>query len=294
MSVRRLRTVARRRASVVLPLLAVLAVLPACGAKTLRPERYAGRPDELFTAGVRELRAKRWDNAVAAFEKLTTDLAQRDTLLPRAHLLLGDARTGRQEHLLAAQSYSRLAEGWPEDTLAPEALLRSARSYQKLWRSPEHDAGYGQTAQATFRTLMAVYPDARQVKDAQRELATLDQWFASKEYLTGYYYLRRKAYDPAIIYFKSVITNHPETPRVRDAYLRLVESYRAIRYAEEATEACTALRGKFAQDAEVRRVCPAPPATPAARPVAAPAARPDSGSARIVPADAASAPPRGA
>ena len=235
--------------------------LAACGAKTLRPERYVGRPDALFVAGVTELRAKRWDNAVAAFEKLTTDLAQRDTLLPRSHFLLGEARTGRAEHLLAAQSYTRVAEGWPEDTLAPESLLRAGRSYRRLWKSPEHDAGYGQTAQATFRTLAAVYPDARQAKEAQRELADLDQWFASKDYMTGFYYLKRKAYDPAIIYFKSVVTNHPETPKVRDAYLRLVETYRAIRYAEEATEACTALRTKFGQDAEVRRLCPVPAAT---------------------------------
>lgn len=262
-----------------------LLALPACGAKTLRPEKFVGRPDDLYAAGLVELRAKRWDNAVAAFEKLTTDLAQRDTLLPRAHYLLGEARTGRQEFLLAAQSYARVAEGWPEDTLAPESLFRAARSYQRLWKSPEHDPGYGSTAQATYRTLLAVYPDSRQVKEAQAQLAVLDQWFASKEYMTGFYYLRRKAYDPAIIYFKSVITNHPETPRVRDAYLRLVESYRAIRYAEEASEACAALRAKYGQDAEVRRTCPAPAAGPApatttggagnaATPAATPAARP--------------------
>lgn len=245
--------------------------LAGCGAKPLRPERYAGRPDELYVAGVAELRAKRWDNAVAAFEKLVTDLAQRDTLLPRSHFLLGEARTARAEHLLAAQSYTRVAEGWPEDTLAPEALLRSGRSYRKLWKSPEHDAGYGQTAQSTLRTLVAIYPDARQAKEAQRELVDLDQWFATKEYMTGFYYLKRKAYDPAIIYFKSVVTNHPEAPRVRDAWLRLVETYRTIRYAEEATEACTALRTKFGQDAEVRRTCPAPATrdTATARPATA-------------------------
>lgn len=270
------RLAAVRRLLVAVGAVATLVALPACGAKTLRPERYVGRPDDLYRAGVVEIRAKRWDNAVAAFEKLTTDLAQRDTLLPRAHYLLGEARTGRQEFLLAAQSYARVAEGWPEDTLAPEALLRAARSYQRLWKSPEHDPGYGTTAQATFRTLLAVYPDARQGKEAQAQLAVLDQWFASKEYMTGFYYLRRKAYDPAIIYFKSVISNHPETPRVRDAYLRLVESYRAIRYAEEATEACAALRAKFAQDAEVRRTCPAPAAgaTPATTNGAAAAATP--------------------
>ncbi len=261
-----------RRSSLVLVALASLAVLPACGGRMLRPERFVGRPDDLFAEGIKALRAKQYDNAVLAFEKLTTDLGRSDKLAPLSHFHLAEARTGKDEHLLAAQSYARVAEEYPEDTLAPEALLRAAKSYQTLWRSPEHDPGYGTTAQSTYRTLVAIYPDARQVREANQQLGVLDQWFATKEYLTGFYYLRRKAYDPAIIYFKAVISEHPETPRVRDAYLRLVEAYRVIRYTEEAQEACTALRARWAQDAEVRRLCPAPAATPA--PAAADSARP--------------------
>ena len=253
-----------RRSAAVLAALALLTVLPACGGRMLRPERFVGRPDELFAEGIKALRARQYDNAVVAFEKLTTDLGRSDKLAPLSHYHLAEARTGKDEHLLAAQSYARVAEEYPEDTLAPEALLRAAKSYQRLWRSPEHDPGYGTTAQSTYRTLVAIYPDAKQVREANQQLGVLDQWFATKEYMTGYYYLKRKAYDPAIIYFKSVIADHPEAPRVRDAYLRLVEAYRVIRYTEEAQEACTALRARWAQDAEVQRLCPAAAAKPAA------------------------------
>jgi outer membrane protein assembly factor BamD (BamD/ComL family) len=69
------------------------------------------------------------------------------------------------------------------------------------------------------------------------------------------HYLRRKAYDSAIIYFRDVVDGYPQTPRARDAYLRLVEAYRAIRYKEDAQEVCVALHRSYPGDREVREQC---------------------------------------
>jgi outer membrane protein assembly factor BamD len=237
-----------------------LCLLAACASGGFRVDRFAGEPVALFTAAKRELDAKHWANAIAGFEKLTTDLPARDTLLPVSQFYLGKARSGNVEHLLAAQSYSKVAEGYPEDSIADDALFESAREYQLLWRSAELDSQYGTTAQASFRTLLAVYPDSPRRKDAEKALVALDEMFATKEYLAGYYYYRRKAYDPAILYFKTVVTQYAETAKARDAYVKMIESYRAIRYAEEAAEACTAAQRRFAADALIRTLCPAPAA----------------------------------
>ncbi len=250
-------------------LAALLMILSACRGG-FRVERFGGESGPLFTAGVTELSQKHWGNAVAAFEKLTTDLPARDTLLPLSHFYLGKARSGNAEHLLAAQAYNKVSENFPDDTLADDAMYESAHEYQLLWRSPELDSQYGVTSQASYRTLVAVYPDSPRRKDAERELAKLEEMFATKEYLAGYYYFRRKAYDPAILYFKTVVTTFPETSRARDAYLRMVESYRVIRYNEEAAEACVAVRKSFGGDAEVKKLCP-PVAAPRDTTPAAPA-----------------------
>ena len=50
------------------------------------------------------------------------------------------------------------------------------------------------------------------------------------------YYFRRKAHDSAIIYFKDILTKYPTTPTARDAQLRLVEAYKAIRYKDDAAD----------------------------------------------------------
>jgi outer membrane protein assembly factor BamD len=244
-------TATGRRATLVL-----LVSLGACRGG-FRIDRFDGEFQPLYEAGVRELKAKHFGNAILAFEKLTTDLPPRDSLVPRSHFHLGQARSGNREHLLAAQAFTKVTDNFPDDSLADDAMYETAREYRQLWRSPELDAQYGTTAQATFRTLLAVYPDSPRQKDAERELAELDEQFATKEYMAGYYYFRRKAYDPAVLYFRGVVNAYPASKRARDAYLRMIESYRVIRYREEAAEACAAVLKGFPDDPEVKRTCQA-------------------------------------
>jgi outer membrane protein assembly factor BamD (BamD/ComL family) len=92
--------------------------------------------------------------------------------------------------------------------------------------------------------------------------------FAQKDYDTCHFYLRRKAYDQAIIYFKDVIAQYPNAPKARDAYVGLAEAYRKINYREELAETCAAARQRYPTDREVGASCAgvppaAPPATPA-------------------------------
>ena len=70
-------------------------------------------------------------------------------------------------------------------------------------------------------------------------------------------YLRRKAYDSAIIYFKDVIANYPDAALAPDALLRLVDSYRAIGYKDELQETCAHLRRFYPQATGLAKSCPA-------------------------------------
>ena len=76
---------------------------------------------------------------------------------------------------------------------------------------------------------MTYRPDSKLLPEARVEIAKLQNQFAIKNYDNGMYYFRDKAYDSAILYFKEVLENWP-APKAKDAGLRLVEAYRAIRY----------------------------------------------------------------
>jgi outer membrane assembly lipoprotein YfiO len=246
-------------------LAAALSGLVAC-ARGFQISQYSSSTSALYEAGMREYERTHWDNAVTAFEKLTLELPARDTLLPRSHYYLGRSHARRGENLLAAQSFSRLVESFPDDTLADDALLESAESYKRLWRKPVLDAQYGQTAIDTYRTLLSLYPNSPLRDRATKGIAQLEEWMASKDYNAGMFYLRRKAYDSAIIYFRDVTKSFPTTDRARQAYLRLADAYRAIRYRDDLADVCGTLRQTYPTDREVREACGGVPATAASVP----------------------------
>lgn len=237
------------------PVLAALglALSIACG-PSFRVNQYPN-PESLFTVGVEQLQQRKWDNAVQAFEKLTLELPARDTLLPRAHFHLAQGYAGRGEHLLAAQSYLRLAEGFATDPLADRAMYYAGREYQRMWPRPPLDAQYGHEATLVFQTLLGLYPDSPYADSATVQLRVLQEMFATKDYLTAMQYMRRRAYDSAIIYLQDIVERYPETARSRDAYLRLAEAYGAIRYRDDKADVCAILRERYPQDREVREVC---------------------------------------
>lgn len=240
---------------------ALLLVLASACQHEFKPSVYKTN-DQLYKAGLREFERQKWDNAIAAFEKLTLELPARDSLLPRSYWYLATAHEKQGEHLLAAQSYSKLVESFPDDSLADDAALEAARSYWKMWRKPTLDPTYGETALATYNTLLGLYPTSKLVPTATKELADLENWFATKNYEAGLFYFRRGAFDSAILYFKDVLARWPNAPAARATSLKLVQAYKAIRYREDASDLCTQLRKKYGTDADVKLVCNGIPDVP--------------------------------
>jgi outer membrane assembly lipoprotein YfiO len=242
-------------------LVASIVALAAC-----KPEFNAGafpNTDALYRAGVKEFNAKHWENATRAFERLTTELSPRDPRIALAYYYLARAQDKHGDHLLAAKSFSRVYELLPQDTLADDALLNSALQYSRMWRKPVLDAEYGQDAISQLQTLENIYPNSPLIPKAEEELKRLDEWFAIKDFETGYHYLKRKAYDSAIIYFKDVIKLHPNAEKTREAYLRLYQAYSAINYKEDMRDLCESMRKAYPTDGEVKETCgPAPAAAP--------------------------------
>lgn len=249
-----------------LSLLAIALVGTGCF-RTLNPREFSTSA-ALYEAGKREFDRAKWNNAIAAFERLTFDLPTRDTLLPRAHWYLGQSRLRKRDRLLATQSFMRLAEDFPDDSLADDALLAAGDAYRGMWRRPALDPQYAVLAQSQYRLLVATYPDSPLAVTGTARLRLIDEWLAGKDYETGMHYKRRRAYDSAILYFRDVVQTYPNTDKARQSMLRLVEIYRlpAINYKEDAVEVCGALRAGFPTDPEVLERCKASPGAGPVRP----------------------------
>jgi outer membrane protein assembly factor BamD len=245
--------------------------LAACSGG-FKPQDYA-TSEALFHASLLEYQARHWDNAQLGFERLTNDLSARDPLLAPAYYYLALTHENRGEFLLAAQAFQRVTDGFPDDSLAPRSMLGVGRSYQHLWRKPTLDPENGQKAVSLLRALLSSYPDAaKETADAKARIAELEEWFAQKDYLTGVHYVRvRGTVDPAIIYFKDVVTTYPNTKAARLSWLKLHELYTKIRWKDDAAETCSAMWKAYPGDADVKLACGLPTAEKA---VATPAKSP--------------------
>lgn len=246
--------------------LAVLALaLAAVGCRTGFQLKNYQNNEALFQASLREFERGKWSNAAAGFEKLTLELAPRDTLAARSFWYLGMSRQRERDYLRAAQAFQRIFESFPDDSLAERALYQQGRSYQSLWTRSDRDASYGDAALATYASIGTYYPSSVFKDSVSTQVSRLQAMFAEKDYDTGMYYFRDKAWDSGVVYFRGVLESWPDAPRARDAGLRLIDTYRVLSYKEELNDVCNTIRPKYPNDAEVAKACP-PPAAAAAKP----------------------------
>ncbi len=161
------------------------------------------------------------------------------------------------DRVQAAAEFRKVADEFPTTQYAPLALLRAGDANLRLWRRPELDPTYGETALAIYQELSGRYPESDAAARARPHVVRLENQFAEKTYKNGMFYLKRKAFDSAIIYFKDVIANFPNAHRTPDALLRLVDTYRAIHYTQELQETCDHLRRFYPHAAELAGSCPA-------------------------------------
>lgn len=224
------------------------------GCRHFDPRSYQST-DALFRDSMREFRAGRFRTAAGGFQKLTLDLAARDTLQTLAQYLLAECHFGQQDYATAAREFRRVADEHPADRLAPGALLRAGDAYALLWRRPALDPANGLTALAAYQELQGRYPDGEAASIAALRLRALHDDFATKEFENALFYFRRGAYDSAILYLKNLIASYPSATVVPEAFVRLVRAYRAIGYREEEEETCAHLRQYYGTRADVRDLC---------------------------------------
>src|SRR6202171_1228730 len=165
-------------------LLALLLLAPLACTPPFDTKIYPNT-DKLYQAAMAEFKARHYDNAAKAFEKLTLDLPARDPRLPLAFYYLAQSQSKMGENLLAAGTYNRLIDAFPQDSLVDDALYLSGRAYQEEWRHPELDATYGNNALTAYQSLLASFPDSPFAPRAKKEIDKLDEWMGGKDHNNG-------------------------------------------------------------------------------------------------------------
>lgn len=218
-------------------------------APVVQPDVQLGKAMELFHHGD-------FRRAQVILQRMTFDLDPGRPELAQIRYYLAECSFQEGDYVQAASDFRKVSDEFSTTEYAPLALLRAGDANLRLWRRPELDPSYGETALAIYQELAGRFPDTDAAARARIHVRHLENEFAEKTYKTGIFYLRRKAFDSAIIYFKDVIANYPNSERAPDALLRLVDSYRAIRYTQELQETCEHLRRYYPKVNGIDKSCP--------------------------------------
>ena len=219
---------------------------PEVGATPATTPEYEGASpqqiDSMYRLAEGQVRRGKWNDAIKHLERVLLEFAPGDSRIPQARYWLGEAKFATGTHLEAAREFRRVSDETPNDRLAPEALLRVGDVYADLWRRPELDPSYGQTALATYQELLNRYANSTAASRAQARITELQERFAYKEYRAALFYFKLKAYDSAILYLKDVVATYPRASVAPNALLKLVEAYQRLGYQEDVRETCGYLR----------------------------------------------------
>ncbi|HEY7027394.1 MAG TPA: outer membrane protein assembly factor BamD [Gemmatimonadales bacterium] len=243
---------------------AVFAVA-ACGGRKSEPigapspVAVAASPEEvtkLWQDALSDYSRGKWNDAAQKLERLALEIPPGDSLAVEARFRLAECYYAQKSQLQATREFRRVSDDTPNNPLAPEALLRAGDAFADLWRRPELDPSYGQSALATYQELINRYPNTPAAIKAKLRIADLEENFAKKEFKAAMFYVRLKAWDSSILYLRDLIATYPRSSVAPDALVKLIEIYNRIGYREDATETCGYLRRFHPGTPRTDEVCP--------------------------------------
>jgi outer membrane protein assembly factor BamD len=214
------------------------------------------RVDSMWQRSMKDFRKGLYGSASDEFQRVLLEFAPGDPRIPEAHFYLGESYFGSHSLLQAVREFRKVSDDFPNNPLAPDALGRAGDAYAALWRKPQLDPTYGRSAISTYTELLNRYPDSKAAAKARVALQDLSDKLAFKDWETALYYLRNKQIDAAILYMKSIVATYPNTPSAEQALVRLVTTYNALGYAEDAKEMCGALRQYHPDTKNLDTLCP--------------------------------------
>lgn len=242
------------------PAILVLLAVLACGRSRTTPAPVPlaeGRTtDSLWAQAEREFSNGRWTRAQRGFERLAAAIQLTDPRYLKLHFYQGEILLALGNQLQAVREFRRVADEQPDGPLAPDALVRAGDAYADLWRTPQLDPTYGETARSVYEEVLSRYPGTPQAGRAALRLAGLGEKFANKEFRNAVFYFRWKAYDSAILLLRGVIATYPRSSVVPEALERLVRAYQILEYQEDVKETCAYIAQYHPDPAGPIRLCP--------------------------------------
>lgn len=200
-----------------------------------------------YTKAIKLLKDKNYTSAAEAFAKIDDDFPFSKWAI-KAQTMAVYAYYKDDEHIKLVQTVDDFIRLNSNNDAVPYMMYMKGLSFYNL--IPEIDRAQDNTheASATFRELIARFPESEHAKDAARKLSYVDEHLAGTKMSIGRYQIKNMNYVGAINNFTEVTERYRFTNQVPEAYFRLTEIYYKIGLHKESTAAFRQLKSLFPQN----------------------------------------------
>jgi len=130
---------------------------------------------------------------------------------PKAQYKLGLVLKGLQRYFEAEDAFNKVISNYPGSEWVEPAKFQIASCRAAMSRSPDYDQGAAGEAKQKFEDFVREHPDAVLSREAEANIASLNEKEAQSNFNTARFYEKQKAYKAAKIYYNYVINNYPRS-----------------------------------------------------------------------------------
>ncbi|HYI84321.1 MAG TPA: outer membrane protein assembly factor BamD [Acetobacteraceae bacterium] len=201
-------------------------------------------PEGLYGAGVENLQARRFQQAVDLFDQVERDHPY-STWATNAKLMAAYGDYMRNRYTEAIGALDRFVQLHPAHRDIAYAFYLRALSYYEQIADAQRDQRGTEQAMTALQDVVNRFPDTAYARDARLKIDLARDHMAGKEMNIGRFYQRQYLYGAAIGRFRRVVEDYQTTNHVPEALHRLTEIYLALGITEEARKTASVLGHNF-------------------------------------------------
>jgi outer membrane protein assembly factor BamD len=141
--------------------------------------------------------------------------------IDQAVYLLGNAYLMQKDYSSAQTQFERIARDYPESDSATAASYRLGQALYGQSRSSDFDQEFTLKALSQWQRTSRDAPGSDWATLAEQRIAECRTRLARKLWRSGDLYVKQNLYEPALVYYRSVITDYSDTPVLGDALIGL-------------------------------------------------------------------------
>lgn len=195
--------------------------MTACSSSIVPPPRS---PEILMSEGEAFLTENRYDDAIAAWEKVRERYVSPE-MNALAELKIAEAYFQSERYIEAAVAYEAYLKTYPEDPNSANVLYNLGVSYHREMLIAERDQTTTRNALSAFRSLLARYPTDPRRPDVEKFIDEEENLLAGHELHIGTFYQKKGVSASAIARLEPLISAYPNFSRRDELYFVLGSAY---------------------------------------------------------------------